>query len=92
MSRHGNTPEIAHWRIDGCVGAVVRCMVLDPVGPGGQAVSHRYRHASSSWKPCGLTQQIAVQLLMQSVKQQQSFLHFEFIQIAQRYSTTAVVC
>ena len=47
---YGSTPEIAHWRINGCVDADVRCMVLDPVGPGGQAVSHRYRRASSSRK------------------------------------------
>jgi hypothetical protein len=32
---YGSTPEIAHGRIDGCVGAI--CPVgLDPVGPDGQ--------------------------------------------------------
>ena len=65
---YGSTPEIAHWRIDDCVGAVVRYHWIRSV----RIVRDRCKHASSSRKPCGLNQHIAVQLLM-AVKQQQFF-------------------
>ena len=45
---------------------LVRVVRLSVIGTGVPAVPG---------KPCGLTQHIAVQLLKQSVKQQQSFLH-----------------